>query len=146
MENQQNEELQADLSMEDFWKTAVFAAETCHNVNRVYCQSLGDYSQPTWDDADDETKATAITVVVSIVTHGRDASPQKSHESWMNSKKLDGWVYGEVKDAKKKTHPCMVPYSELPPEQKFKDELFYTIVRTFFPLSKEVEESRIITL
>jgi hypothetical protein len=43
--------------------------------------------------------------------------------------KLDaGWVYGEVKDAEKKTHPCLVPFSELPPFQQQKDSLFCGIV------------------
>ncbi len=33
-----------------------------------------------------------------------------------------------------KTHPCLVPYGELPPEQKAKDELFLSIVRALAPL------------
>lgn len=29
----------------------------------------------------------------------------------------------------KKQHPCMVPYAELPPEQKAKDSIFVGVVR-----------------
>jgi len=34
-----------------------------------------------------------------------------------------------VKDAKAKTHPCMVDYDQLPAEQRRKDELFGAAVR-----------------
>ena len=46
----------------------------------------------------------------------------------MQEKINDGWVYGEVKDAEKKTHPCIVPFEELPEFQQKKDALFCAIV------------------
>lgn len=33
--------------------TALQIAQVCHEVNRAYCQALGDDSQPAWDDAPD---------------------------------------------------------------------------------------------
>jgi hypothetical protein len=50
------------------------------------------------------------------------------HEAWCDHKIADGWKYGPVKDAGKKEHPCLVPYDELPPEQKAKDYVFRAIV------------------
>jgi len=47
----------------------------------------------------------------------------------MKQKRDDGWVYGEVKDPERKTHPCMVPYDDLPIEQRAKDTLFGATVR-----------------
>ncbi len=44
-----------------------------------------------------------------------------SHANWIEYKLDDGWVYGEEKDPVKKTHPCMVPYDELPHDQRMKD-------------------------
>ena len=41
----------------------------------------------------------------------------------------DGWVYGAEKNAELKTHPCLVPYGDLPVEQRVKDELFTAIVK-----------------
>ena len=41
----------------------------------------------------------------------------------------DGWVYGIVKDPESKTHPCLVPYQDLPAEQRIKDSLFGLTVR-----------------
>jgi hypothetical protein len=48
----------------------------------------------------------------------------------MAQKKREGWVYGEEKNAEEKTHPCMVPYDQLPKEQQFKDALFGAVVRS----------------
>lgn len=50
----------------------------------------------------------------------------------MAHKRADGWVYREVKDTDKKTHPCMLPYWELPPAQQIKDAIFGCIVRGVF--------------
>ena len=30
----------------------------------------------------------------------------------------DGWVWGPARDDAKKQHPCLVPYEELPEEEK----------------------------
>lgn len=103
-----------------------FIAHLCHAVNRAYCLSIGDTSQPTWEDAPDWQKESAINGVQFHL--GNDTTPEQSHENWMAQKVKDGWVYGEVKDPDKKTHPCMVPYSELPTEQRVKDHLFKAIV------------------
>ena len=59
-----------------------------------------------------------------------DAPCSASHESWLAFKEADGWVYGKVKDEVLKTHPCYVPYDELPEAQKFKDTLFNLTVKS----------------
>lgn len=79
-------------------------AAVCHGVNRAYCLSQGDRSQPTWNEAP------------------------------LAEKQQDGLVYGEVKDPAAKTHPCFVPYDELPPSQKAKDYIFLAIVRELAPI------------
>ena len=103
-------------------------AAVCHNVNRAYCQSIGDDTQPTWEDAPEWQKDSAISGVEYHLTN--DVTPEQSHESWMEHKRMDGWVWGDVKDPEKKTHPCMVPYDQLPQEQKTKDYLFKAVVDT----------------
>ena len=40
------------------------------------------------------------------------------HEVWSETRIRQGWTYGEQRDDKKKTHPCLVPYEELPEEEK----------------------------
>lgn len=101
-------------------------AVICHEANRAYCLAIGDSSQPHWEHAPDWQRASAVAGVEFRIKHP-DATPESMHQSWMNQKVQDGWVHGLVKDPDKKEHPCMVPYSELPKEQRIKDHLFAAI-------------------
>jgi len=105
-------------------------AKTCHNVNKAYCESMGDDSQPTWGDAPDWQKESAVNGV-KFHMENPDAGPAASHENWYAEKEADGWKYGEVKDPEKKEHPCFVAYDELPKEQQLKDSLFIAVVKSF---------------
>lgn len=40
------------------------------------------------------------------------------HENWSAGRIAEGWVYGQTRDDGKKTTPCLVPYEELPEEEK----------------------------
>jgi len=105
----------------------VMIASIAHALNAAYCASIGDASQPAWDDAPDWQKNSAIAGVEMHLANP-DATPEQSHESWLEQKIADGWTYGEVKDPEKKEHPCCVPFEELAPEQKAKDYLFRATV------------------
>lgn len=102
-------------------------AHVAHMINLAYCASLGDNTQPAWEDAPEWQKQSAIAGVEMHLANP-DATPEQSHESWLAQKKEQGWKYGKVKDAEKKEHPCFLPYDELPPEQKAKDYLFRGVV------------------
>jgi len=104
-----------------------FIARMCHEANRLYCQSIGDQSQLPWDEAAEWQRESAIKGV-NFRLSNPDAPASSQHDAWMEEKLAAGWVYGEVKCAEKKTHPCLVSYDELPEEQRFKDELFVRIV------------------
>jgi hypothetical protein len=112
-------------------------AKVCHEVNRAYCLSIGDDSQPTWENAPEWQKISALEGV-NYYMDNADTTPEDSHKSWLAVKEKDGWVYGEVKDEKEKTHPCMVPYSELPKEQQTKDYLFKAVVDSFLAEYEDV--------
>ncbi len=103
-------------------------AKIVHEANRAYCQTIGDDSQPAWVDAPDWQKSSAVNGVEGIQS-GRITRPEQSHESWLAEKARTGWVYGPIKNADLKQHPCFVPYAELPPEQQIKDAIFFGIVR-----------------
>ena len=40
------------------------------------------------------------------------------HEVWAKARRDEGWTYGEKRDDIHKKHPCLVPYDELPEEEK----------------------------
>ena len=87
----------------------------------------GDTSQKPWDEAPEWQKTSAVNGVLFHLENP-DAGPSHSHDSWMKEKIEAGWVYGTEKDEEKKTHPCIVPYAELPPQQQAKDYIFRAVV------------------
>ncbi|MDD5819757.1 MAG: RyR domain-containing protein [Bacteroidales bacterium] len=40
------------------------------------------------------------------------------HEVWSANRIAEGWTYGRVRDDVKKTHPCLIPYEDLPESEK----------------------------
>lgn len=40
------------------------------------------------------------------------------HEVWAQSRLSQGWVYGPERSDVLKTHPCLVPYEDLPDVEK----------------------------
>ena len=40
------------------------------------------------------------------------------HEVWAQNRLDEGWVYGNERSDTLKTHPCIVPYDELPEIEK----------------------------
>ncbi|MER2007439.1 MAG: RyR domain-containing protein [Psychrobacillus sp.] len=104
-------------------------AKLCHEVNRAYCISIGDNSQPPWNEAPIWQKESAYNGVMFHLNN--DVTPEQSHENWLEQKKLEGWTWGPVKDPEKKEHPCFIEYDKLPTEQKTKDYLFKAICDQF---------------
>ena len=104
-------------------------AELAHEANRAICECADDHSQVPWEFAPAWQKHSVMDGI-EFLRNNPTATSEQNHENWMKTKKADGWVYGEVKDARKKTHPCMVPYDELPFEQKVKDYVFRALVLT----------------
>lgn len=102
-------------------------AKVCHEANRAYCQTIGDDSQPKWEDAPVWQRSSAINGVIFHIENP-DAFGSASHDNWMAKKIADGWKYGPVKNPVTKEHHCIVPFNKLPPEQKAKDRLFRAIV------------------
>jgi hypothetical protein len=102
-------------------------AQAAHEVNRAYCMLLGDFTQQPWELASSETQASARAGVLGIASS--DYTPEQAHESWMNRKVAQGWAWGPNKSESLKTHPCILPYADLPEEQRYKDVLYATTVK-----------------
>lgn len=115
-------------------------AKICHDANRSYCQTIGDFTQKNWENAPDWQKESAIKGVEFILSNPT-ATPEDSHKSWLEVKEAEGWKYGPVKDVEKKEHPCCVPYHGLPEAQRRKDALFGSIVRALAGIKLMVAET-----
>lgn len=108
-------------------KTSLIA-KIVHTINAAYCLSQGDDSQKPWDEAPEWQKESAVKGVEFVLANP-DAPESATHDSWLAQKTADGWVYGEEKDEEAKTHQCIVPFEELPAEQKAKDYIFRATVK-----------------
>lgn len=64
------------------------------------------------------------------------------HEVWAKNRLEDGWTYGALRDDVRKTHPCLVPYEDLPESEKEYDratsqETLKLILKLGFDISKK---------
>ena len=104
-----------------------YIAKIAHAAIRELCQSFGDESQSAWDSMPHWQKQSIISRVEFLVYHP-EMTEGALHDHWMAEKTLDGWQYGINKNAETKTHPCMVPYNQLPKHQRLKNALIKAIV------------------
>lgn len=118
--------------------TSEAVARVCHETNRAYCFSLGDFTQKPWEEAPQWQKDSAIK---GVEFHHKNLAlcntvpPSASHDSWLKEKAETGWSYGPIKNEETKEHPCYVRYEDLPLEQRIKDTLFGEVVKALWPLS-----------
>ena len=107
-------------------------ASVTHEANRAYCAAIGDASQLPWAEAPAWQKESAVKGVQFVLDH-HGPDPVGQHESWCIEKHDSGWTHGVVKDEVAKTHPCLVPYDQLPKEQQAKDALFGAVAQALIP-------------
>lgn len=110
----------------------------CHEANRALCNNFGDTSQVDWFSAPEWQRESAIKGV-QFALDNPGAGPSAQHDAWSKDKIDAGWVYGEVKDpnATPPTHPCLVPFDQLPVHQQAKDHLFKGICKVLLPFTQE---------
>lgn len=72
----------------------------------------------------------------------KELMAENVHNVWMATRKQQGWRYGPKRNDATKEHPCMVPYVELPEEEKEHDrktssETIKFIMRQGFEIKKK---------
>lgn len=102
-------------------------AMVCHEANRAWCRVNADPTQKSWEDAEEWQRDSAVSGVLFRLDNPT-AEHDAQHNAWMKDKTDNGWKYGEIKDAEAKTHPCILPFDQLPEFQRKKDALFCAIV------------------
>lgn len=113
-------------------------ARICHAANRQLQQEIIEAlpkgmpikiaPSGAWEEEPQPIRQ-AMTAAVERIQQRFIRSPRQSHEEWVEARVKEGWVWGEVKNPVTKQHPNLVPYEDLPPEERRKDELFFNIVK-----------------
>jgi len=80
-----------------------------------------------WSEREGAFKTQFLAVVERQCGEQRSTSPEELHGSWIQSYLSMGWVYGEVYDREKKTHPDLVPYKLLGQLERDKDAVFVAL-------------------
>lgn len=119
--------------MSDKEALIVLAARTAHEANRAYCLSIGDSTQRPWSESAGWQRVSAIDGVRFLINTPK-ATPEDNHDNWLRAKHADGWTWGPTKDVENKKHPCMMPYQQLPREQRAKDLIFGAVVRSILEI------------
>jgi RyR domain len=106
-----------------------------YSVLSAYSESIGEKQKSDWKDLHSEKKQTFRRGVDAHMSNP-DISEEQAHDLWIDEKLTQGWKWGMEKDEKKKEHPNMVPYNELPENQKAKSTIFKSIVNNLSLLIK----------
>lgn len=102
-------------------------AEVVHEAIRAWQRANGQKPAPSWSRAPQWMRRDTTTAVTRRLSNpGAPASAQ--HDDWMEMKSRDGWRFGKAKSGVRKTHPLMVPYSDLPEVERRKDALVAAVI------------------
>ncbi len=71
-----------------------------------------------------------------------DATPEDNHKSWMESKREQGYVYGDKLSVEAKTHPSMVPFEDLPKIEQDKDVMDLLMVKLANKLYEDLTDKK----
>ena len=62
-----------------------------------------------------DTSAIQLPADVEALT---EKLAENTHENWSVGRIRDGWKFGKKRDDDSRTHPCLVPYSDLTDSEK----------------------------
>lgn len=80
-----------------------------------------------WMEREAAFKSQFLEVIERQCGEQRSKSPEELHGSWMQAYLTMGWVYGDVYDREKLTHPDLVPYASLGQLERDKDAVFVAL-------------------
>lgn len=104
-------------------------AKQVHNIESNYLHSIGKKFL-TWEEAGPVIQDLRIKIV-TIILENNIPTPEYNHQVWKNTKIKDGWIYGDVLDYEKKTHPFITEYENLDHEHRFKDAILFSVVDAY---------------
>jgi RyR domain len=103
-------------------------ARICHEAHLALRIGLNDSAEDMHWDALPGKRKDLVTGEVRAFREGK--TPAEVHQLWADTMRADGWRHGAARNFILKTHPDLVPYSELPPEGQAKVRQAQRIVFT----------------
>lgn len=82
----------------------------------------------SWDQRDEAFRKQFLDIIERYCAAPMLPTPEEAHDSWWQSYEAMGWTYGELRDPAAKTHPDMVPFSDLEQREQDKDAVFLALV------------------
>lgn len=113
----------------------------CYEAVRALRKAVGQGDSPSWEEADPEAKSVTRDVIERLVAphENRNSQPapyyisaEDVHNQWVYTKLKDGWKYGAVFSEENRSHPLLVPYSDLSEAEKSKDKIIKGIVDSVY--------------
>ncbi len=62
-----------------------------------------------------DTSSVVLSAELSALT---ERLAENTHEIWAAQRLADGWTFGPHRNDTTKTHPCLIPYNQLPESEK----------------------------
>jgi len=80
-----------------------------------------------WGDRDEPFREQFLEVIERQMGPMRSDSPEELHGGWVQAYIDMGWIYGPERSTTGKTHPDMVPFSQLEQREQDKDAVFIAL-------------------
>jgi hypothetical protein len=103
-------------------------ARLIYEATRIEAEWSGRIVPETWEQRDEKFRSQFVGIVSKYINAERLPTPEQAHNSWMESYLEMGWRHGEKRDPVAKTHPDLVPFDELPRDEKDKDAIFLAFI------------------
>lgn len=105
---------------------------------------LGQTSGLQWEQLPQRTR-NEIEIGVRDIATRKAKVPADLHVTWRDAMRRDGWDFGLVRDAERRTHPAICAFDELPVMEQAKYQLFFTMTQTLvvhFAAAQAVEQGQ----
>jgi hypothetical protein len=92
----------------------------------------------TYDPHPEDVSGIRLPAAIQEVT---EDIARQVHETWAQIRINEGWQYGPLRDDRLKETPCLVPYDELPEEEKLFDrETTVTVIKYLLSQGFEIRK------
>lgn len=111
-------------------------AEILHNAVSAIPRIDGSVMVP-WDALNgilkDKAADTVALLMEKSIMFAHGMSDEYLHDIWHANMIEMGWAYGPTYSLEHKLHPSMVPFNELPDDEKIKDAIWAGIIYALYP-------------